>query len=414
MRTRLVGITVVSAVLAVGASGASAHGHGGHGWGDWGGGRHSHAHGFTNTVFASGAGIEHSNSSTGAMEAIAQPDDITHLGRDIFVGFQNGVGPQGQPSTSGNADSTIVEFNRWGQEVAQWDVTGKCDGVTADPLIGGVIATVNEDANSSLYVIDPGSGTAVHYSYDEALPSDGGTDAISIYHGMILISASAPGTTAPPSGAAPQPTYPAVYQATLDPSTDVATVTPLFFDEDNAVVANVGSGEGQTVALGLTDPDSNEDVPFYAVRFAGDFMLTSQGDQQQIFVRHAGQPNQSLAVLNLSASVDDTAWPSTSDGAIYTTDNDNDTINRITGPFRPGEVFAAVTPCDQNDAPATCPGPGFPPNYLGTIDPWTGQITQIGLAGPAVEPQGMLFLPSGPGRGRFFAGPGRRLRRHGR
>jgi hypothetical protein len=412
MRTRLVGITVFCAVLAVGASSASAHGHGGpSGWG-WGGGRHSHAHGFTNTVFAGGAGIEHANSSTGAMEAITQPDDITHLGRDIFVGFQNGVGPQGQASASGNSDSTVVEFNRWGQEVAQWDVVGKCDGVTADPLIGGVIATVNEDANSSLYVIDPGSAAPVHYSYDEALPSDGGTDAISIYHGMILISASAPGTTAPPSGAAPQPTYPAVYRATLDPTTQVATVAPLFFDEDNAVVANVGSGEGQTVALALTDPDSNEDVPFYAERFAGDFMLTSQGDQQQIFIRHAGRPNQSLAVLNLSASVDDTAWPSTSDGAIYTTDNDNDTINRITGPFRPGEVFAAVTPCDQNDAPATCPGPGFPPNYLGQTNQWTGQITQVPAAGPSFEPQGMLFLPSpsGSGRGRF-PGHSRRVRR---
>jgi hypothetical protein len=388
MRTHLVGITVICAVLAVGASSASAHAHGGSG--------HPHARGFTNTVFASGAGIEHRNSSTGAMEAIAQPDDITHLGRDIFVGFQNGVGPQGQASTSGNADSTIVEFNRFGEEVAQWDVPGKTDGVTADPLIRGVIATVNEDANSSLYVIHPGSGTPVHYSYNEPLPSDGGTDAISIYHGMILISASAPGTT---GAGAPQATYPAVYSATLDPGADVATVTPLFFDEDDAVVANAGSGEGQTVALALTDPDSNEDVPFYAVRFAGDFMLTSQGDQQQIFVRHAGQPNQSLEVLNLSASVDDTAWPSTSDGAIYTTDNDNDTVNRITGPFRPGEVFAAVTPCDQNDAPATCPGPGFPPNYLGQINPWTGQIAHVPVAGRSFEPQGMLFLGSGDGRG---------------
>ena len=40
----------------------------------------------------------------------------------------------------------------------------------------------------------------------------------------------------------------------------------------------------QSVRLALTDPDSNEDVPSYAPRFAGEFMLTSQGDQEQIFV----------------------------------------------------------------------------------------------------------------------------------
>jgi hypothetical protein len=51
----------------------------------------------------------------------------------VFVGFQNGVGPQGQTSTTGNLDSTVVEFDATGQEVSQWDIVGKCDGLTADP-----------------------------------------------------------------------------------------------------------------------------------------------------------------------------------------------------------------------------------------------------------------------------------------
>jgi hypothetical protein len=69
-----------------------------------------------------------------------------------------------------------------------------------------VLASINEDANSSLATIDPHTGKVTHYAYSEPLPSDGGTDAISIYHHMILISASAPGTTGAP---APQPYYPA-------------------------------------------------------------------------------------------------------------------------------------------------------------------------------------------------------------
>jgi hypothetical protein len=60
-------------------------------------------------------------------------------------------------------------------------VAGHCDGLTADPSIGQVIATVNEDANSSLFTIAVGSGRVMHYAYNKPLPHNGGTDAISVY-----------------------------------------------------------------------------------------------------------------------------------------------------------------------------------------------------------------------------------------
>lgn len=56
-----------------------------------------------------------------------------------------------------------------------------------------------------------------------------------------------------------------------------------------------------------------------------------------------------------------------------------------------GQVYSAVTPCDANGAPSTCPGPGFPPNYLGRLDLQTGQLTRVRVSGPAVAPQGMLL-----------------------
>ncbi len=344
---------------------------------------------FSSRVFASGGDITHW--IPGGRETISQPDDISSLNGRIYVGFQNGVGPQGQASASGNTESTIVAFDLWGRPVAEWNVVGKCDGLTADPQMDRVIATVNEDANSSVYLIDPDGG-ATHYRYSEPLPHNGGTDAISIYHGMVLISASAPGTTGTES--APQPTFPAVDQATFDRQTRIANVTPLFYDADAATVANTDAADfGQTVNLALTDPDSNEVVPDYAERFAGDFMLTSQGDQEQIFVQNAGTPWQRLTVLSLSSSVDDTAWPSDPRGTIYTTDNSDNSIYAITGPFRSGQVFVADTPCDENSAPANCPAPGYPPNFLGELNPWTGQISPVTLAGPAPQAQGMLFLP---------------------
>ena len=70
---------------------------------------------------------------------------------------------------------------------------GKCDGLTADPYNGLLVATVNEDAHSSLYTIDPSRGRVVHYAYNEPLSHHGGTDAISFDNGLMLISASAPG-----------------------------------------------------------------------------------------------------------------------------------------------------------------------------------------------------------------------------
>jgi hypothetical protein len=98
-------------------------------------------------------------------------------------------------------------------------------------------------------------------------------------------------------------------------------------------------------------------------------------------------------VLKLSSSVDDTAWPSVPWGALYVTDNSDDTVNRITGPFQLGSELVADTPCDESSAPSTCPAPGFPANFLGQLNPWTGAIAPVPVVGPAVQPQGMLFLP---------------------
>ncbi len=352
--------------------------------------RHGHHQSgqFTASVFVNAAKISHP--ITSGSEAISDPDDITSLGDDIFVGFQDGVGPQGQASSSGNLDSTIVEFDRSGHELAQWDITGKCDGITADPQTGRLIATVNEDANSSVYLIDPQPGSKpVHYRYSVPLPSDGGTDAISVYNGTVLISASAPGTT---GGSAPSAAAPAIYEVWFDQSNDTAYINGLYSDEAPALVANTNSSNyGSLETLGLTDPDSNGVVPSYAQRFAGDFMLTSQGDQEQIFYSSPWKP---LSVLSLTASVDDTAWPANDDDVLYTTDNSANQIIEVTGPFERGAEIAAVTPCDSNLAPSTCPGPGYPANYLGSIDPSTGVIKPITVAGPSFEPQGMLMLPA--------------------
>jgi hypothetical protein len=343
-----------------------------------------HATGFTSTLFVNAVGLTHQAGT--AIRPVIGPDDMVYLGGHIFVGFQNGVGSMGEASPLGK-DSTIVDFDLQGHKIAQWDVVGKNDGLGADPATNQLIATVNEDGNSSVYLIDPTAGsTPVHYHYSGKLPHGGGTDAIAVSNGTILITASAPDSKVKSA--------PAVYRASFDFATHVATLHAVFTDVANASVANTNqSTTGKAPRLALTDPDSSAIVPAFATRFAGDYVLDSQGDDEQIFARNPGAPNQSLSVLKLSASVDDAAWVADPSGAIYTTDNVGDAIYKITGPFVKGSELVAVTPCNDNKAPSTCPGPGYTQNYLGQLNPQTGTITHIAVRGAATAPKGMLFVP---------------------
>ncbi|HEX6449159.1 MAG TPA: MFS transporter [Trebonia sp.] len=315
--------------------------------------------------------------------SLSKPDDLAALGGNIYVGFQNGVGPQGEPATSGNLDSTLVEFTPSGHVVQQWDMPGKIDGLGTDTGTGQIVATVNEDANSSLYTVSSGSSTATHYTYSQPLPHKGGTDNVAYYDGKLLISASAPGT----SGKAPA-SAPAVFAVTLNSGSKVANVAPFFADDASATAVN-GPHAGQKVALALTDPDSSENVPSDSPSFSGDYMLDSQGDEELIFAPASGQ---NLQVLKLSNSIDDSAWATSASGTLYTTDPTSNTVDTIKGSFTPGTVYTAVTPCNANSAPSTCPGPGYLPNSLGTINLKTGALGNVTLNG-LVNPQGMIFVP---------------------
>jgi hypothetical protein len=305
----------------------------------------------------------------------SSPDDLTSLGKDLFVSFQNGV-----PSTGGTAgtpsQSTVVEFTAAGRVERTWQLTGKCDGLTAHPARHQILATVNEDGNSSLYTLPAGGGAAVHYSYDASpLPHGGGTDSITIYHGRIFVAASAPASGGP-----------ALYEITLAHGVAHLAAAP-FYDSSSATVANSG-GKGATVHLALTDPDSSTVVPRQSARFAGDFMLDSQGDQQAIFAAHLGAADQKLQVLNLSQSIDDTAFATGDDGVLVTDDSASDSVLIISGRFGSGTAYTAVTPGNANSAPAN-PAP----NYLGTLDLRTGTVAAVTTAGQAFAPHSLIYLP---------------------
>jgi hypothetical protein len=301
---------------------------------------------------------------TNGSATMTQPDDITSLDGAVYIAWQNGIGPSGQPSPAGAVASTIVGYSASGHRHATWKVAGHVDGLTADAAGRRLIVTVNEDGNSSLFTISPEAPVTdqvEHYHFNEnPLAQGGGTDAVSVYHGVILISASAPTVAGGP----------AVYRAQLE-AAGLAVLRPVFSDDSAAVIANVNSpAHGQRVALALTDPDSNGVVPAASPRFAGDFMLNSQGDEEQIYVDRAAGRTPRLMVLQLTQSVDDTAWVTDSRGTLLITDGADNEVFAVTGSFVPGSAYVAVTPGDANT-------PVNRPNYLGQLDLRTGQITRV-------------------------------------
>jgi hypothetical protein len=343
------------------------------------------SNGLTVKQIAFGTTLKHSYKPNGkgaaTTESLAQPDDIVTLGGNLYVGFQNNVGSQGEVSPSGNLDSTLVEFTPAGSVVKQWDVTGKIDGMGADSATGQVIVTVNEDAKSSLYTVS--GGTATHYAYTPSLPHMGGTDAVAVLNGKILISASAPGTSGKAKASAP-----AVFAVTLNAGAKTAAVAPFFADNATGTGINAPNA-GKKVTLALTDPDSNGVVPSSSPTFAGDFMLDAQGDQELIFSPASGQ---NLRILKLPTPIDDSAWATSASGTLFITDSTANTVDAVTGSFAPGTLYASVTPCNANSAPTTCPAPGFPANSLGTINLTTGAIGKAPVTG-ALTPKGMVFVP---------------------
>jgi len=208
------------------------------------------------------------------------PDDLTSLTSPgvnggmpvLWTEFQNGVNPDGSPGTSGATNSTLAGFDATtGALVTTFSLAGHVDGVTAAPRLHALIVTTNEDNNSSLFLVNPTSHTVVNYTYSPspAVAGVGGTDAIAMIGDQIILTHSNPSDV----------TQPADYTVTLDSTTNIAHLTPGFYDNGTATDAVTGA----TTTLGLTDPDTNLTMPVTSPRFGGQLATISQADGQVIF-----------------------------------------------------------------------------------------------------------------------------------
>jgi hypothetical protein len=314
---KLARATILAAVLAIAGTGSAAA-------------APAAAPGFKLTTFANAP----STSTTG-------PDDIAYLDGHVFVGWQNGVGTKGEPNpTTGQTTSTVVEYTPGGHVLHSWSLRGKVDGIGGDEQTDQLVATVNEDGNSSLYTISS-RGSVRHFTYSPQPDSQttggvftgGGTDAVVAIDGQIYLSASNP---TPLSATA-------VFRVELDRGHGIARLLPTFADNASATDAVSGAG----VTLGLVDPDSNASVPDSSPRFGGDLVLDSQADQQLVFAHRPASADPTLTRLSLShggmaAGVDDVRWADRSGGALYIVDAGAGRVYKVRGDFEAGQAFGSL------------------------------------------------------------------------
>jgi hypothetical protein len=316
----------------------------------------------------------------------SQPDDLAWLpaghldsGKPLlWTEFQNGINPNGTPSSQyGATESVLAGFDPTsGLLVRAIPLSGHVDGVTADPATGQIIATTNEDANSALFLINPATGAVTTYTYapDPAVSGNGGTDSIAIQGSHIYISHSNPNDL----------TQPTAYEVALNPTTLIAQLTPMFYDDSAATDALTGG----TIIMALTDPDTNYIMPAASPRYAGELATISQGDGRLVFASHLPNTAQ-LIQLNLTDNVpgnlppiDGLAVVTSDSGTLYVADAGAGSLLAFSTKGWPmGTVF--VTEPHDNGNP-----------LIGTLNLITGIITPLG--NHLISPKGLLFIPGGP------------------
>lgn len=261
----------------------------------------------------------------GPLAGSSAPDSIAVVGSRVFVSYGNG----GNPDGSGGALSTVAAYSDHGVFQGSITLSGHSDGLRYNSTTGQLWSLQNEDGNPNLVLINPttlASSAPLPFS---STPHGGGYDDIAFGANATYVSASAPANS--PN------TAPAIVSVSLSP-TQVTVNGGVLAGNATANVLNPGGG---TTQLNLQDPDSMIFAP------DGRLVLDSQSDQQLVFVSNVGAPGQSVSVLNLSTSVDDTVFAAGSGQRLLFTDRGSNTVYSLTGPFGSGQAISAEDSANQ-------------------------------------------------------------------
>ena len=284
-------------------------------------------------------------------KGLANPDSVAVDRGHVFIDYQNVTSKTGGDGKF----STVVEYNRDGEELRRWNVSGHSDGMRIDPATHDVWTTSNEDGNPTFALINPAANTVTAYTFPSPTPHGGGYDDLFFLSGKAYIAASNPQSS--PN------TAPAVDRVTLNANHTIS-LTPI-------LMGNATASDG--TVLNLQDPDS------LSTDGKGDLVLVDQGDSQLITVANPAGANQSVSVLGVGTQLDDTVYPS-GEGGLLVVDADGNTY-WITkdSPFNAGSIYTE----SPNDSGVT--------NFVGTVNPATGLITPFAVG--FTKATGMVFVP---------------------
>jgi len=293
-----------------------------------------------------------------------RPDSITQAGDNVFVEYGNGADATGKLPDGGS--STVVEYDAIGKIVQTYTLPGSIDGLKYNPTTGQVWALENQDANSSLFIIDPATQQVSTpltydsgYTYGDA--STRGYDDVAFNGGKVYLSYTNPASTGG-----------SVIQLLDNGNNPVGTLQTTSILRLGDTGTNLATGQVNQ-PLPVSDPDSLKMLS------DGSLILTSDMDASYTIVTNPGTTQQSASFITLpvgSSGLDDAIIPTAASGTfLIANQNANDVLK------------VEVTGLNVNDLYASVGSE----NALVQIDTKTGAITPIitGLN----SPHGLTFIP---------------------
>ena len=301
-----------------------------------------------------------------APDGASAPDSLTSADGSIWVEYGNGADSRALPGTDGS--STIVQYSDLGAIENTYTIGGHADGLKFDPRTGDVWSLQNEDANSTLTIIDPATqqlssqltyGSGYVYGADSAR----GVDDVAFDHGQVFLSQTSPKNAGDP-----------VVSELANGNAPFGTLVTDSILRLGDTGTNMITGQANQ-PLPVSDPDSLKTLP------DGSLILTSEKDAAFTFIHDPGTKNQSESFVKLPADAgtpDDAVIPTASSGTFYiSAQSDNNVLAVDVTGLNLQDLYASVG------------------NNLDQIDTKTGAVTTLltGVNGA----HGLLFEPSKPG-----------------
>jgi len=319
------------------------------------------------TTFASGAAL-----------GVTSPDSVTTGGGSVWVEYSNGASGRGNDGLS----STIVRYGLDGSVQHTFSLSGNVDGLKYDPATNEVYATHNQDANSSLSIINAATNAVgPQIPYEVPASTTRGHDDIAFLNGTTY--ATHPNPAAGSTNDIVQ---------SLNVTTNPITATTVV--QQGVAATNLATGA--TANLGNVDVDSLKSA-------SGNRLIISDGNGARvIFATNPGSASQSLSFLQLNdasgtplTSIDDANFVTATSGTFLLADSAN---NRIVSIYDP-----ALTAGDLYVSPDATTYFGLVDQATGNVTPYITGVRAAGfdfLAGQQVigtvpEPASLVLLASG-------------------